>query len=344
MADLILLDGQAGNWNDIEAALTKTEEPGAMRIDDLFKPEILDVQKRRNLFGQRIKDTPATGQPSRWIEKDKLPDGQGWVEPEKLNAPAGGKPKRTPHYLEIKALMGAMDNNLFNVEVTKQQGIFPRQADEDFADAVDAFLQVHDEALWVGAAPDPTTPADDTTPATMQYCGVIPQLIAGANQFTASVTAGTSIVAAFRLKVAEMVAMQNVKLRPTCSYWAPMAYHFLTEEMDAKNQKFNQMNIQPGTTVDAIMTAAGLIPVLVDDFMGEVTIAVDGDAWPVAILNEPLIEYHYITTTDVRIFELGLADGLVRKRVLLKFGAPGVKRPKDGHALLKVAKNWTPPA
>ena len=147
-----LVAGATPSFEDINAALTQTNVPGALRIDDLFKPDILDVQRRRNLLGQRIKPTPATGSPSRWIEKDALPGGQTFVDPQTLTGYTPGTPSRSPHYLEIKALMGAMTTTVFNTEITDQQGIFTNQGAEDFQDTIDGLLKKHDKSLWRGTA------------------------------------------------------------------------------------------------------------------------------------------------------------------------------------------------
>ena len=41
--------------------------PGAIEVP-MYQSEILDIVRRRGVFGQRIKQVPATGHPSRYFE------------------------------------------------------------------------------------------------------------------------------------------------------------------------------------------------------------------------------------------------------------------------------------
>jgi hypothetical protein len=46
--------------------------PGAIEVP-LYQTEILDLVRRRGVFGQRIKQVPATGHPSRYFEETAIP-------------------------------------------------------------------------------------------------------------------------------------------------------------------------------------------------------------------------------------------------------------------------------
>ena len=46
--------------------------PGAIEIDR-YQTEITDIVRRRGAFGQRIKQVPATGHPSRFFEETGIP-------------------------------------------------------------------------------------------------------------------------------------------------------------------------------------------------------------------------------------------------------------------------------
>ena len=46
--------------------------PGAIEVP-MYQTEITDLVRRRGLFGQRIKQVPATGHPSRFFEETKHP-------------------------------------------------------------------------------------------------------------------------------------------------------------------------------------------------------------------------------------------------------------------------------
>jgi len=60
------------NFLDIHAAADYIG-PGAIEVP-LYQTEILDIVRRRNLFGQRIRQVPATGHPSRYFEQTAIPN------------------------------------------------------------------------------------------------------------------------------------------------------------------------------------------------------------------------------------------------------------------------------
>ncbi len=45
--------------------------PGAIEVNQ-YQTEILDIVRRRGVFGQRIKQVPATGHPSRYFEQTAI--------------------------------------------------------------------------------------------------------------------------------------------------------------------------------------------------------------------------------------------------------------------------------
>jgi hypothetical protein len=59
------------NFLDIHSAADYIG-PGAIEVP-LYQTEIVDIVRRRNLFGQRIKQVPATGHPSRYFEQTAIP-------------------------------------------------------------------------------------------------------------------------------------------------------------------------------------------------------------------------------------------------------------------------------
>lgn len=333
-----LIPGQS-DWGDLAAALTYTTEPGGMRVDDLFQREILDIQRRRGVFGQRLTNLPATGQPSRYIQQTALPGNQEFVSPTNLVPAATGTPNREEKALYLKALVGQMDNSLFNTEVTNQQGVFTPLQAKDFNDGIDALLKKHDKALWQGTSTGPTDSAG------LEYSGFFKQLTAASNPFTVNVSAGVSIVEKFNLVVAQIMSQESVDVVPTAAYCHPMAIEALQREVSGKASFFNQVEIRPGYRVNAIATMAGDIPLIADPLIGKTDINGDGttDSYPIAIVTESMLEFHYLTDPNVRIFELGLAAGLARRRVMVKFGGFLVKAPNLAHGLLRVADNWTPP-
>ncbi len=66
--------------------------PGAIEVP-LYQTEIFDICRRSSPFGQRIKQVPATGHPSRFFEETAIPNPgtAGFVNPRSIIA-HGGEP------------------------------------------------------------------------------------------------------------------------------------------------------------------------------------------------------------------------------------------------------------
>ncbi len=153
--------------------------PGAVEVNR-YQSEITDIVRRRGVFGQRIKQVPATGHPSRFFEQTTINSPSAtnaFVDPRNIVA-AVGSPTRTERSVPLKALVSQINYNLFDLEVGQQQSQFAFLQAKDLADAVEGLLRTHDVALWNG---------NDTslsTPTTAQYFGVIGQIVAGGNSTT----------------------------------------------------------------------------------------------------------------------------------------------------------------
>lgn len=125
--------------------------PGAVEIDR-YQTEIFDIVRRRGVFGQRIKQVPATGHPSRFFEETAIPAPtatQAFVDPRNI-APTVTAPTRVELSVPLKALVNQINYNLFDLEVTAQQSQFAYLQAKDLADAVDGLMRTHDVALWNG--------------------------------------------------------------------------------------------------------------------------------------------------------------------------------------------------
>src|SRR3954453_21795030 len=157
--------------------------PGAVEINR-YQSEITDIVRRRGIFGQRIKQEPATGHPSRFFEQTAINSpsaANAFVDPRAIVATVG-TPTRVERSVPLKALVSQINYNLFDVEVGKQQSQFAFLQAKDLADAVEGLMRTHDVALWNG---------NDTslsTPTTTQYYGAAAQIADGGNV----VTIGTS--------------------------------------------------------------------------------------------------------------------------------------------------------
>jgi len=96
--------------------------PGAIEIDR-YQTEIFDIVRRRAPFGQRIKNIPATGHPSRFFEQTAIASptaANGFVDPRNIVA-AVNSPTRVERSVPLKALVSQINYNLFDIEVGQQQ-------------------------------------------------------------------------------------------------------------------------------------------------------------------------------------------------------------------------------
>src|SRR6202021_2368180 len=99
--------------------------PGAIEVP-LYQSEITDLVRRRGIFGQRIKQVPATGHPSRFFEETMIPSPaatSGFVDPRNIVAPIVS-PTRLERSVPLKALVAQINYNLFDIELGQQQSQF----------------------------------------------------------------------------------------------------------------------------------------------------------------------------------------------------------------------------
>src|SRR3569833_3832046 len=146
--------------------------PGAVEVP-MYLSEITDIVRRRGIFGQRIKQVPATGHPSRYFEEQAIPAptaASGFVDPRNIVAPLVN-PTRVEKSVPLTALVAQINYNLFDMELGKQQSQFAYLQAKDLADTVDGVLRTHDVALWNG------TDTSLSVPTTAQYYGVSSQIV-----------------------------------------------------------------------------------------------------------------------------------------------------------------------
>jgi hypothetical protein len=230
--------------------------PGAVEINR-YQSEITDIVRRRGTFGQRIKQMPATGHPSRFFEQTAIASpsaANAFVDPRNIVATVSS-PTRVERSVPLKALVSQVNYNLFDLEVGKQQSQFAYLQAKDLADAVDGLMRTHDVALWNG---------NDTslsTPTTLQYFGAAAQIAAGGNVATVATT--DSIVDGFKSTIAQMVASSSYEVRPTAIYANPVLLDLLDREMKTTfNTVLSTTQVAGGVTVKTLSTQAGEIPLI----------------------------------------------------------------------------------
>jgi hypothetical protein len=311
-------------FEDIHAAADYIG-PGAVEVS-LYQTEIFDICRRASPFGQRIKQVPATGHPSRFFEETALPNPgtAGFVNPRSI-VPTVVSPTRVERSVPLKAIVAQINYNLFDMELGNQQQQFAYLQAKDLADTVSGVMVTHDVALWNG---------NDTslsTPTTNQYMGVISQIVAGGNTVTIGTSA--SIVDGLKSTVALMVANNGFHVRPTAIYANPVLLDLVDREMKtAFNVVLNTESITGGVRVKMLSTQAGDLPLIPDWSLSYTGTPGSGSAvLPAYIVTEELVEYHWLADPAPRVFQVGRPTALASQYVAVKFGAPVVKGASYAH-------------
>jgi hypothetical protein len=307
--------------------------PGAVEVQR-YQSEITDIVRRRGVFGQRIKQVPATGHPSRFFEQTGInapAAADAFVDPRNIVAVVGA-PTRVERSVPLKALVSQINYNLFDLEVGTQQSQFAMLQAKDLTDSVEGLMRTHDVALWNG---------NDTSlsaPTTSQYFGVAGQVAAGGNVET--VATDESIVDALKSTIAKMVANSSFEARPTAIYANPVLLDLIDREMkDAYNVVLSTQQIQGGLTVKTLSTQAGELPLIPEWALGYTGTPGSGSAvLPAYIVSEDMVEYHWLTDPNPRVFQLGTPGSLASQMVVVKFGGVVVKGASYAHYKVNVER------
>jgi hypothetical protein len=307
--------------------------PGAVEVNR-YQTEITDIVRRRGVFGQRVKQVPATGHPSRFFEQTALASPSAtdaFVDPRNVVAKLSS-PTRVERSVPLKALVSQINYNLFDMEIGAQQSQFAYLQAKDLADAVEGLMRTHDVALWNG---------NDTSlnaPTTAQYYGVAGQIEDGGNVL--NVTPADDVVDKVRETVAKMVSNSNYEVRPTAVYANPVLLDLIDREMQSKyNVVLSTTEVIGGFRVKTIATQAGELPLIPEWSLSYTGTPGSGNAiMPLYIVSEDMIEYHWLTDPNPRVFQLGLSGSLAQQMVAVKFGAPVVKGASYAHYKLVVER------
>lgn len=307
--------------------------PGAVEVNR-YQSEITDIVRRRGVFGQRIKQLPATGHPSRYFEQTAIASptaANAFVDPRSIVATVSS-PTRVERSVPLKALVSQINYNLFDLEVGAQQSQFAFLQAKDLADAVDGLMRTHDVALWNG---------NDTSlssPTTLQYYGAAGQITASGN--VAAIGNSESIVDGLKATIAQMVANSNYEVRPSAIYANPVLLDLIDREMKSQfNVVLSTTEIAGGVRVKTLSTQAGEIPLIPEWSLSYTGTPGSGTAvLPAYIVSEDMIEYHWLTDANPRAFQLGVTGSLASQMVVVKFGALVVKGASYAHYKVNVTR------
>ncbi|MEO8726276.1 MAG: hypothetical protein ABI383_09135, partial [Acidobacteriaceae bacterium] len=254
----------------------------------------------------------------------------GFVDPRNLVATINS-PTRVERSVPLKGLISQVNYNLFDIEVGQQQSQFAYLQAKDLTDSIEGLLRTHDVALWNG---------NDTSlsaPTTAQYFGAAGQISSGGN--VAAIGVSQSIVDGIKAQIASMVANTSYEVRPTAIYANPVLLDLIDREMKSEfNVILNTVEVG-GITVKALSTQAGELPLIPEWSLGYTGTPGSGTAMlPAFIVTEELIEYHWLTDPNPRVFQLGLPGSLTQQHVIVKFGAVVVKGASSAHAQVVVTR------
>src|SRR3954471_6482913 len=305
--------------------------PGAVEVNR-YQNEITDIVRRRGVFGQRIKQVPATGHPSRFFEQTGInapSAANAFVDPRNIVATVGA-PTRAERSVPLKALVSQINYNLFDAEIGAQQSQFAFLQAKDLADSVEGLLRTHDVALWNG------NDTSLTTPTTTQYYGAAGQITDGGN--VATVLVSESIVDKLKSTIAAMVANSSFEVRPTAIYANPVLLDLIDREMKTEfNVVLSTTEVAGGVRVKALSTQAGELPLIPEWSIAYTGTPGSGLAvLPAYIVSENMIEYHWLTDPNPRVFQLGLSGSLANQNVVVKFGGVVVKGASYAHYKVNV--------
>src|SRR5581483_8428051 len=118
----------------------------------------------------------------------------------------------------------------------------------------------------------------------------------------------------------------------------PVLLDLIDREMKAEfNVILNTTEITAGLSVKMLSTQAGDLPLIPEWSLGYTGTPGSGTAvLPCYIVTEDLIEYHWLTDANPRVFQLGLLGNLATQMVVVKFGSVVVKGASYAHYEVKV--------
>ncbi|WP_274362748.1 hypothetical protein [Paenibacillus thermotolerans] len=315
---------------DLSAA-AQIVAPGALIIDE-YQKEIVDAFRRNSVLDGRIQYVPATGDFSSYFEQTELKEG-AFVDPRNPSSTAQAN-NRVARSLKIKALTNQVNYGHYDLQLAAQQNNWPELQAKDLNDMITGITLAHGKNLWRG---------NDTSlsaPTTLQYRGLSKQIT---NTFT--IADGALIVAGIRAQVAAMTASEKYTLRPTAIYIDPIAHYYMEEEVRAAVEAGTMTNpfdkaVVAGIEVATVLTSAGRLPIIPEPFIESTVNGTDATKtdYGIAIVTEPMIEYHYVGEKGVFLFEMGTTSDLQRKMVAIKYGAPVAKGPGYAHAYGKITR------
>lgn len=309
-----------------------------------FQQGIQDFIDRKVTILPRIKTVPATGYPSRYKEQTKLPHNTAFA-----NVRTGVKDGsygltsidddygRVEKVVFLKCMVNRIKYSLFDKEVVQQQGLETELLKKDFTDMLNDFYMTQNDKIWNGTATGP----DDSS--SLEYSGILTQVktkVSIAKPYDFTTKQGDMITDQIRAQIAKQLADAKWNVYPTAVYADPVLVDRIINE--ERNREGVRQVIPDGVTlangwkVPAINTAIGNLP-LISDAAIKATKDDTKTKHTIAVINEDLIERHYLTSPTPRIFKMSLNDNLIDDYIAVLFDGLVVKGADCAHFLMDVS-------
>ena len=287
----------------------------------IWEDVILDMVGKRGTMLSRIQTKKATGNPTRYVEKQKATQTATFQDPHALAKKTMFAPKRVDKSAFVKAITNEIEFSHFDREVGEQQNIFTGLTESDIRDMVFDLLTLQDSKLWTGSD---TSLSESTT---NEYVGLLTQI-----KQTGTIAKGTNILDAVRTEVARLASQTDYDVRPSVIVVNPLTLDLIEQEEQARPNAVKQYEVEltGGIKVKGVMTAMGILPIITDPYL-----PLEGTKHKVAILSENLLVRYYVGSDKPRIFGFGIQDeSLNQKYMALQYDCIVAKGADYAHTIL----------
>jgi hypothetical protein len=298
------------------------------QIDPVIKSVL---NKEANVIYKRMKTKMETVENFRWVEESALNKTAAFINPRTITSTANPGITRVEKMARLKGMSNRITYGLFDRELQKNAALFSQVLEDDMSAMLTDMIQLKGTAIWTG------TDTSYSSPTTDQYFGLMTAIT---NTGTIPVKTATTptIAQGIKTQVAKMCSNPLVRVKPTAIYMNPLTVDAMEIEENAQTDKQKQYTLEvvPGTIVTAIMTVAGLLPIIPDDTITIDTAGATTDVHPIVIVDESKIVRHYLAGyADPVVFKLGLVDTLIDDYVAVTFDNVVVEFPDKAHCIMK---------
>jgi len=315
------------------AALTNpTLNEGHNMHLQVFEDTIYDYQKNYLSIFNIVPALEATGQPTMFIDQTKKPNNTQFSSPTTLTYKTRDEDYgRVAKSAMIKCVTSTYSYPFFNTITARQQGVLPDFVTKDIGDWAAEIASFQNNKFWYG------TDTDLATPTTQEYVGLMTQIQTKVVIPKASTLTLTDIM---ETEVAKMDV--NTKQNTGAGSDLFFAMNGMTMDKWIKEERARNTNIVnytvqivPGFEIPAIMTAKGLVGIVVDnELVIEDNTANGSDDHPIVLLNKRQIERRYIGQSTPMVFDMAINNQLTSDKIAVMFDNIILRNATYGHKLI----------